>query len=137
MCGSVLPGRKPGAVVSESGHARGPRQWLLWVAAGVVLVVGGVVGALTASAAQSSGSGISSPASASSSTASACPVTSVAEKVVPSVVTIAARGPGGGGTGSGEVIRPGWQRPNLQPNWPASARHTPLPFMQFFLVLRI
>jgi putative serine protease PepD len=34
-------------------------------------------------------------------------VTSVADQVVPSVVTIAASGPGGSGTGSGEVIRPG------------------------------
>jgi putative serine protease PepD len=34
-------------------------------------------------------------------------VTSVADQVVPSVVTIAASGPGGGGTGSGEVIRSG------------------------------
>ena len=34
-------------------------------------------------------------------------MTSVADQVVPSVVTIAASGPGGSGTGSGEVIRPG------------------------------
>jgi putative serine protease PepD len=32
-------------------------------------------------------------------------VTSVADQVIPSVVTISARGSGGGGTGSGEVIR--------------------------------
>jgi len=36
---------------------------------------------------------------------SACAVTTVADHVVPSVVTIAASGPGGSGTGSGEVIR--------------------------------
>jgi putative serine protease PepD len=36
---------------------------------------------------------------------SACAVTTVADQVVPSVVTIAASGPGGSGTGSGEVIR--------------------------------
>jgi putative serine protease PepD len=36
---------------------------------------------------------------------SACAVTSVATKVIPSVVTIAASGSGGSGTGSGEVIR--------------------------------
>ena len=39
------------------------------------------------------------------STVSACAVTPVANEVVPSVVTIAAHGPNGSGTGSGEVIR--------------------------------
>jgi putative serine protease PepD len=42
---------------------------------------------------------------ASGSTASSCQVTSVANQVVPSVVTIAATGPNRSGTGSGEVIR--------------------------------
>jgi putative serine protease PepD len=91
--------------VSESRDARRPRGWLPWVALGTALVVGGVVGGLIVNATQSSGSSDSSRTSASSSTVSACPVISVAEKVVPSVVTIAASGPGGGGTGSGEVIR--------------------------------
>ncbi len=36
---------------------------------------------------------------------SACAVTKVANQVVPSVVTIAAHGAGGSGTGSGELIR--------------------------------
>jgi len=31
-----------GAVVGESRHPRGRRQWLLWVAPGTALVVGGV-----------------------------------------------------------------------------------------------
>jgi putative serine protease PepD len=66
-----------------------------------------VVGGVIVGATQSSGSSLTQGTSASSSTASACPVTSVAERVIPSVVTIAARGPGGGGTGSGEVIRAG------------------------------
>ena len=93
--------------MSESGHARSPRRWLLWLALGTALVVGGVVGGLIVGATQSSGSSVSPGTSAASSTASACPVTSVADQVVPSVVTIAASGPGGGGTGSGEVIRSG------------------------------
>src|SRR5215831_18869426 len=93
--------------MSESRHPRGPRRWLLWEALGNALVVGGVAGGLIVGATQSSGSTVSPGTSAASSTASACPVTSVAEKVVPSVVTIAASGPGGGGTGSGEVIRSG------------------------------
>lgn len=93
--------------MSESGHARSPRRWLLWLALGTALVIGGVVGGLIVGATQSSGSSVSPGTSAASSTASACPVTSVADQVVPSVVTIAASGPGGGGTGSGEVIRSG------------------------------
>jgi putative serine protease PepD len=66
-----------------------------------------VVGGVIVGATQSSGSSVSSGSSTASHTASACPVTSVADQVVPSVVTIAASGPGGGGTGSGEVIRSG------------------------------
>jgi putative serine protease PepD len=72
-----------------------------------MLIAGGVVGGVIVGATQSSGSSISSVTSASSTTTTACPVTSVAERVVPSVVTIAASGPSGSGTGSGEVIRSG------------------------------
>lgn len=81
------------------------RGWLLWVALGAALVVGGVAGGLIVGATQSSGASTTSGSSASSATASACPVTSVADQVVPSVVTIEASGPEGSGTGSGEVIR--------------------------------
>lgn len=91
--------------MSESSHARSPRRWLLWVALGTALVVGGVVGGLIVGATESSGSTGNSESATASHTASACPVTSVAEQVVPSVVTIAASGPAGAGTGSGEVIR--------------------------------
>jgi putative serine protease PepD len=80
---------------------------VLWALVGAALVVGGVGGGLIVGATRSSGSSVSPGTSAASSTASACPVTSVADQVVPSVVTIAASGPGGGGTGSGEVIRSG------------------------------
>jgi putative serine protease PepD len=93
--------------VGESRHARGPRRWLIWVATGTALVVGGVVGGVIVGATQSSGSTVHSGSPASSSTVSACPVTSVAEQVIPSVVTIAASGASGSGTGSGEVIRSG------------------------------
>ena len=93
--------------MTESRHARRPRRWLTWAAAGTALVVGGVAGGLIVGATQSSGSTVSPGTSASSSTASSCAVTSVADQVVPSVVTIASTGPGGVGTGSGEVIRSG------------------------------
>jgi len=93
--------------VNEPEHSRRPRRWLLWAALGTALVIGGVAGGLIVGATQSSGSTVNSGSStASATTTSACPVTSVPDQVVPSVVTIAASGPGGGGTGSGEVIRP-------------------------------
>jgi putative serine protease PepD len=93
--------------VSEAKSSRNPRRWLLWALLGAALVVGGVAGGLIVDATQSSGSTVNSRSSTASATPSACPVTSVADQVVPSVVTIAASGPGGSGTGSGEVIRPG------------------------------
>ena len=60
--------------------------------------MGGVIGSATAST--------GTPASATANTADACPVSSVADQVIPSVVTISAQGSAGGGSGSGEVIRP-------------------------------
>ncbi|HEX6445942.1 MAG TPA: trypsin-like peptidase domain-containing protein [Streptosporangiales bacterium] len=91
--------------MAESKRPRATRWWLLGTALVVALVVGGVAGGVIARA--TSGGGSNSGTSASSSTLSACPVTSVADHVVPSVVTIAANGANGSGTGSGEVIRSG------------------------------
>jgi putative serine protease PepD len=89
---------------SEAG--RGTRRWLPWAAAGVALVVGGVVGGVIVAATTPSASGAPrSSGTPSSSTVSACAVTPVADEVIPSVVTIFASGGGGSGTGSGEVIR--------------------------------
>ena len=75
-------------------------------------VVGGVIGGVIANA-------INSPSSSSSASAattgqntsssqpadSVCDVTQVAKDVLPSVVTISAKGTSGAGTGSGEVIK--------------------------------
>ena len=72
------------------------RRWWPWV---LVPVAAGA-----ALAGCSSGSS-STNNSASANSAAACPVTSVADHVLPSVVTIAAAGAGGSGTGSGEVIK--------------------------------
>jgi len=94
--------------MNASKHGRGGRRWLPWAALGAALAVGGGIGAGIASAANSS---TSTPAAntttsgASSGQASVCDVTSVANQVIPSVVTISARGAEGGGTGSGEVIK--------------------------------
>jgi putative serine protease PepD len=90
--------------------SRPRRRWWLWglVAAVVVAGVGGgFIGAAVASPGSSSptASGGTSSSSTGQSVAS-CAVTPIADKVLPSVVTIQAQGTqGGGGTGSGEVIR--------------------------------
>jgi len=96
--------------MGEAKHGRGGRRWLPWAALGAALAVGGGLGAGIASAANSS---TSTPAAntttsgSSSGQVSVCDVTSVANQVIPSVVTISARGAEGGGTGSGEVIKSG------------------------------
>ena len=77
-------------------HDAGRRRWLPWLLVPVA--------ASAALAGCSSGSS-SSNGNASASSAVGCPVTSVANHVLPSVVTIAATGAAGAGTGSGEVIR--------------------------------
>ena len=81
----------------EPEQARGPSRWLPLIAAGAALVVAGCSGSTTTSAVAA--------ATSDNSAVSACAVTQVANEVVPSVVTIAAHGPSGSGTGSGEVIR--------------------------------
>src|SRR6516225_5479953 len=85
----------------------GSRHWWLWASGVVALVVVGVGGGLigAAIASPNSSSNASSTGNAAATTTSACQVTSVANEVLPSVVTISARGSGGGGAGSGEVIR--------------------------------
>jgi putative serine protease PepD len=91
---------------------RGSGSWLLIACAGCA-VAGGVIGGVIANAinspsSSSSGSSSSSsgvPVSTSGQTQSSCTVTAVAEKVLPSVVTISAKGPSSAGTGSGEIIR--------------------------------
>jgi putative serine protease PepD len=93
--------------VTESKDRRSSRRWIPWAAAGAALVVGGVAGGLIVAATNSPASS-GTPGSAAtpgSATVSACAVTPVADQVIPSVVTIAASGSGGSGTGSGEVIR--------------------------------
>ena len=85
----------------------GSRHWWLWASGVVALVVVGVGGGLIGAAIASPNSSSNAPSTgnAAATTTSACQVTSVANDVLPSVVTISARGSGGGGTGSGEVIR--------------------------------
>jgi putative serine protease PepD len=93
--------------VTESKHARSSPRWLPWAAGGAALVVGGVIGGVIVAATSSSAASPTNSGATSNSgtTVSACAVTTVADQVLPSVVTIAASGSGGSGTGSGEVIR--------------------------------
>jgi putative serine protease PepD len=86
-------------------HGQNKNRWLAWVALGGALVIGGVVGGVIVGATKSSAAPASSPGS--SGQVSACNVTSVADQVLPSVVTISVRGKSGAGTGSGEVIQSG------------------------------
>ena len=98
------------------GKHEGPgeprRRWWLWASAVLALVVVGVGGRLIGAAiaspnssASTSGTTSGNASAGSASSAAVCNATSVADKVLPSVVTISARGSGGGGTGSGEVIK--------------------------------
>src|ERR1700761_7899589 len=85
-------------------QGRGKRLGLLGLVLGAAAGVAGCTGGegrLTNAAASSSTS-----AGSGGAQVSVCAVTPVANTVVPSVVTIAAQGSGGSGTGSGEVIRP-------------------------------
>lgn len=82
----------------------GRRAWGPGVLAGAVAVAGvggGLIGAAVASP-----NSPAAPGGNAAGSAAACQVTPVASQVLPSVVTIAATGPAGGGKGSGEVIRP-------------------------------
>src|SRR5215510_10843861 len=78
---------KGGAEMTESKHARNRPGWVPWAALGGALVVGGLAGGFIGAA------------------LNVCAVPSVADKVIPSVVTISAKKGAQSGTGSGEVIR--------------------------------
>jgi putative serine protease PepD len=93
--------------MNGSKHGQRRSRWLPWAVLVATLVVGGVIGGVIVGATKSSAAptASSTSSSASSSQVSACNVTSVADHVIPSVVTISASGKGGAGTGSGEVIR--------------------------------
>src|SRR4051794_3989618 len=85
-------------VEMDTGNRR-PR-WMVWVGLLSALVLGGVIGAAIVAANRSSAK--PTPAAAVENT---CSATEVAEKNLPSVVTISVTKGQTGGTGSGEVIR--------------------------------
>jgi putative serine protease PepD len=91
-------------VVHEARQGQRRNRWLLPAALAGALVVGGVIGGVIVGATKSSAAPAPG-ATTSSGQVSACNVTSVANQVTPSVVTISAAGKGGSGTGSGELIK--------------------------------
>ena len=84
---------------SAKGTSRPPWPWILVLAFAVVGVV--VSAGCTSTATSSTGA----TGTAAAGSTAACAVTTVANDVLPSVVTIAASGSAGAGTGSGEVIK--------------------------------
>lgn len=80
------------------------RRWLKWAGLAVAFAAVGVGAGLGGAAAASSSSSSGTNTATSDSSATSCPVTPVAGKALPSVVTISVKGPAGSGTGSGEVI---------------------------------
>src|SRR5262245_9999941 len=102
--GSAATGR--GARSERRGR---PRFLLALAGFGLAAVIGGVVGGLIVKATWSSGNGNSGdePAVESSGPGAACRAANVAEKALPSVVTVRASNGQEGGSGSGVVVRPG------------------------------
>ncbi|HEY3877163.1 MAG TPA: trypsin-like peptidase domain-containing protein, partial [Trebonia sp.] len=89
----VTPSAQP-----AKGTRRPTRPWILLPAVAAVVVVGA---GCTSTATSTTGA----TGTAAAGSVAACSVTTVANDVLPSVVTIAASGAAGAGTGSGEVIK--------------------------------
>ena len=94
----------------HEGQEKPGRRWWPWapLVGGfiVVGVVGGLIGWAIASP-SSSNAATGTTGTTAGSTSAVCAATSVANEVLPSVVTISVSGPGGAGTGSGEILQSG------------------------------
>lgn len=89
-----------------AGRQRRLNNGTLAAGAAAIAVVGGVIGGVIVNALSGSNGG--SPSNATVATAASdnrCPAISVADKVLPSVVTLSVGGGGQQGSGSGEIIR--------------------------------
>jgi putative serine protease PepD len=99
---------KPPARGRHEGQEKRGRRWWPWapLVGGfiVVGVVGGLIGWAIASP-SSSNAATGTTGTTAGSTSAVCAATSVANQVLPSVVTISVSGPGGAGTGSGEILQ--------------------------------
>lgn len=83
----------------------GSQRRRLGIAMAVAVLLAGVVGALIANAINSPAGSAPTNSTGTSESLAACPVTTVANEVLPSVVTISVSGAGGSGVGTGEAIR--------------------------------
>jgi putative serine protease PepD len=100
-------GKTPARGRHEGQEKRGRRWWPWAPLVGgfvVVGVVGGLIGWAIASP-SSSNAATGTTGTTTGSTSAVCAATSVANQVLPSVVTISVSGPGGAGTGSGEILQ--------------------------------
>ncbi len=75
-------------------HGQDGARWLPWAIVGGALLIGVAVGG-----------GIAGGIASGAAEPTVCDATSVTNQVMPSIVTISVRSPGGSGTGSGEVIK--------------------------------
>ena len=89
----------PGRSGTPPTTTRGRRAWVWWLGMAGALILGAVIGGAVVMTTRSSAV---EPAAA---TVNACSATEIAEKNLPSVVTISATDGSTGGTGSGEIIR--------------------------------
>jgi putative serine protease PepD len=102
--GATRPGESSG--LPPSGPRRSTPAWLVWVVAAIIAVVLGLgsgwLGAWWAGGASAHGP---AAGTAPGSSAGSCDSVTVANEVLPTIVTINVRAAAGGGVGSGEVIR--------------------------------
>ena len=87
--------------MEQPSHRRPRRRWAIALAIVAAVLVAAAIGVAGYAAGRSSSS-----SSSDSPAATGCDVRSVADNVLPSMVTISANGATGAGTGSGEVISP-------------------------------
>jgi putative serine protease PepD len=101
----------PGGVAATPRGGRSAQGWRRYLPAligiAVAAVVGGVVGGLIVWATTGSDNDNSSNATASGGTTGSCDAANVADRALPSVVTVRAGSGQGAGSGSGVVIRSG------------------------------
>ena len=99
--GDAEPGDTGGTTSKGAGSNRWLSPWILAAGAAVIAVVGGVVGGVIVHATTDSNG------SSASGADTHCPAVAVADKVLPSVVTLAVSNGAAQGSGSGEIIRDG------------------------------
>ncbi|HEY0813072.1 MAG TPA: trypsin-like peptidase domain-containing protein [Pseudonocardia sp.] len=80
-------------------------RWRFWAGLALAVVLGGIVGGALVAVVTRGNSPAAASTAAAPAGASVCSATDVADKTLPTVVTISASNGQSGGTGSGEIIR--------------------------------